>query len=173
MEKWLYRLSILITMIGLAVSIYMTIYKLTNNDSMCIGNGGCSIVNESVYAEIYGIPVAAFGVFGYLAIMSILILEKKAGPSIALRASAFFEQNATMLTFGLTLIGFLFTLYLIYLELFVIKAICPFCVTSQVSMTLLFILSVIRLIQQPLLDKDDDSTTAEINSTIGTEGINI
>jgi uncharacterized membrane protein len=132
---------------------------------MCVGNGGCSIVNQSVYSEIYGIPVAVFGIFGNLAIMAMLILEKK--------ASDFFKKNATMLTFGLTLIGFLFTLYLIYLELFVIKAICPFCVTSQISMTILFILSVIRLIQQPALDEDDDSTAVETNPDTGLEGINI
>ena len=89
MEKWLYRASIIITVIGLAVSIYMTIFKLTDNESMCIGNGGCSIVNNSPYAVIYGIPVAAFGVGGYLAILLVLIFEKKAGQ--------FFEKNATML----------------------------------------------------------------------------
>ena len=142
MEKWLYRASIVITLIGLAVSIYMTIFKLTDNESMCIGNGGCSIVNNSPYAVIYGIPVAAFGVGGYLAILVVIILETKAGN--------FFKQNATMFTFGLTLIGFLFTLYLIYLEIFVIKALCPFCLTSQAAMTVLFILSIIRLVKQPL-----------------------
>jgi uncharacterized membrane protein len=142
MEKWLYRASIVITLIGLAVSIYMTIFKLTGNETMCIGNGGCSVVNNSPYAVINGIPVAVFGIVGYLAILAVLILEKKAGK--------FFKQNATMLNFGLTLIGFLFTLYLIYLEIFVIKALCPFCLTSQIAMTILFIISVIRLVQQPL-----------------------
>ncbi len=142
MEKWLYRASIVITLIGLAVSIYMTIFKITDNESMCIGNGGCSIVNNSPYADIYGIPVAAFGVGGYLAILVILILEKKAGN--------FFKQNATMMNFGLGLIGFLFTVYLIYLEIFVIKALCPFCLASQAAMTVLFILFIIRLVKQPV-----------------------
>jgi uncharacterized membrane protein len=141
MEKWLYRASIILTLIGLAVSIYMTVFKLTGNEKMCIGNGGCSVVNDSPYAVIYGIPVAAFGVGGYLAILAVLIVEKK---------SNLLKQNATLITFGLTLIGFLFTLYLIYLEIFVIKALCPFCLTSQIAMTILFILSVIRLVQQPL-----------------------
>ena len=141
MEKWLYRASIILTLIGLAVSIYMTVFKLTDNETMCIGNGGCSIVNDSPYAVIYGIPVAAFGVGGYLAILAVLIVEKK---------NNLLKQNTTLITFGLTLIGFLFTLYLIYLEIFVIKALCPFCVTSQIAMTILFTLSVIRLVQQPL-----------------------
>lgn len=142
MEKWLYRLSILAAVVGMAVGAYMTIYKLTDNSSMCLGSGGCDIVNNSVYSEIYGIPMGVFGFSGNLAILIMLILEKKAGD--------FFKKNASMLTFGLALVGFLFVLYLIYLEFFVIKAICPFCVAAQVSMIILFIVSVIRLIQQPV-----------------------
>ena len=142
MDKKLYWASVVIAVIGLAVSIYMTIFKLTGNETMCVGNGGCSTVNASPYAEIQGIPVAAVGIFGYLAILAVLVLEIKGG--------RFFKKNATLLTFGLVLTGFLFTLYLIYLEIFIIKALCPFCLTSQIAMTILFILSVIRLVKQPL-----------------------
>ncbi len=53
-----------------------------------------------------------------------------------------------MLVFGLALTGFLFTLWLIYVEVVLIKAICPFCLTSQAAMTLIFILSIIRLVRQ-------------------------
>jgi uncharacterized membrane protein len=142
MDKKMYWASIIITLIGLAVSVYMTIFKLTDNSTMCLGSGGCSTINDSPYAEIYGIPVAAVGVGGYLAILALLVLEVKGG--------RFFERNATLINFGLALTGFLFTLYLVYLEIFVIKALCPFCVTSQVAMTILFILTVIRLLKQPL-----------------------
>lgn len=141
MEKWLYRASIVITLIGLAAAIYTSIIKLTGNKIMCIGGGGCNVVAESPYSMVYGIPVALIGVVGYLAILLVLILEKKAG--------ALFNQNATLVNFGLTLIGFLFTLYLIYLEIFVIKALCEFCVISQIAMTILFVISVIRLVKQP------------------------
>ena len=150
MEKWLYRASVLITIIGLAVSIYMTVFKLTGNEKMCVGSGGCTTVNNSPYSEVYGIPVAVFGVGGYLAILAVLLLEKENGKFLKQNATKFLEQNATLITFGLTLIGFLFTLYLVYLEIFVIKALCPFCLTSQIAMTILFILSVVRLVQQPL-----------------------
>ncbi len=142
MDKWLYRASIVFTLIGLAAAIYTSIMKVTGSTTMCIGNGGCLVTLNSPYGQIYGIPVAFIGVAGYLAILAVLILEKKAG--------TFFKQNASMITFGMVLLGFLFTLYLIYLEIFVIKDLCPFCVTSQVAMTFLFILSVIRLIKQPL-----------------------
>jgi len=141
MEKWLYRLSIVAAVIGMAIGAYMAIYKITDNASMCLGSGGCDIVNHSVYSLIYGIPMGVFGFAGNAAILAMLVLEKKGGE--------YFKKNATMLTFGMALTGFLFILYLVYLELFVIKAICPFCVAAQISMTVLFILSVIRLIQQP------------------------
>jgi uncharacterized membrane protein len=141
MNKWLYRISIALALLGLVVAIYMTIFKLTDNDKMCIGNGGCSKVNSSIYAEVYGIPVALFGVGGYAVIAALLFMEDR---------NQFLEQNGTMIVFGLALIGFLFTLYLIYVELALIHALCPFCVTSQITMTILFILSIIRLARQPI-----------------------
>ncbi len=141
MNKWLYRISIALALLGLAVSIYMTIFKLTDNEKMCIGNGGCSKVNSSIYAEVYGIPVALFGVGGYAVIAALLFAENR---------NKFLEQNGIMIVFGLALIGFLFTLYLIYVELALIHALCPFCVTSQTTMTILFILSIIRLARQPI-----------------------
>jgi len=143
MDRRLSRIEIALValaIIGLLVSIYMTIYKITSNDSMCIGSKDCSVVNQSRYAEIYGIPVAVFGILGYAAILTVLLLERNPG---------FFKQNATMLLFGLSLTGFLFTLYLIFLEIAIIKAYCPFCITSQAAMTLIFILSVVRVVRQP------------------------
>jgi uncharacterized membrane protein len=140
MEKRLSQLAIVLTIIGLLVSIYMTIYKITSNDSMCIGSGDCKTVNASRYAEVYGIPVAVLGVAGYSAILAVLLLERRPG---------FFQRNGTLLFFGLSLTGFLFTLYLIFVEVALIKAYCPFCLTSQTVMTLIFIISVIQLVRQP------------------------
>lgn len=134
-----------LAILGLLVSIYMTIFKLTNNEAMCIGSGGCSVVNASRYSEVNGIPVAVIGVGGYAAILALLFLERRPG---------FLQENGTMILFGVSLVGFLFTLYLIVVEVFFIKAYCPFCLTSQAVMTILFILSVIRLIRQPQLQED-------------------
>ena len=55
----------------------------------------------------------------------------------------------TLMIFGMALTGFIFTVWLIYVEVALLKAICPFCVTSQVAMTLIFIMAVIRLIKNP------------------------
>ena len=131
---------IALAIIGLLVSVYMTIYKITSNDNMCIGSKDCSVVNASRYSELYGIPVAVFGILGYAAILAVLLFERNPG---------FFKQNGTMLLFGLSLTGFLFTLYLIFLEIALIKAYCPFCIASQATMTIIFILAVIRVVRQP------------------------
>jgi uncharacterized membrane protein len=140
MDKWLYRISIILVVIGLIVSIYMTIYKVTSNDALCLGSGDCSTVNASRYSEVYGIPVATIGIAGYFAMLLIHWYEKR---------DKFFEKNGPMFLFGLALTGFLFTLYLIYVEFAILKALCPFCLASQSAMTLIFIIAIIRLVRQP------------------------
>jgi len=140
MDKWLYRISMILVVIGLAVSIYMTIYKATSNDALCLGSGDCSTVNASRYSEVYGIPVASVGIAGYLAILLVQWFERR---------DKFFEKNGPILIFGMALTGFLFTVYLIYVEFAILKALCPFCLTSQAAMTIIFIISIIRLVRQP------------------------
>jgi len=140
MDKRLSQVAIALTVLGLLVSIYMTVFKLTSNERMCVGSKDCSVVNASPYSEVNGIPVAVIGVGGYTALLAALLLERKPG---------FIQQNSAMIFFGLAVTGFLFTAYLIYVEVALIKAYCPFCITSQVTMTLLFILSVVRVVRQP------------------------
>jgi len=146
MEKWLNKVVLALVLIGLLVSIYMTIYKFSNNDAMCVGSGDCKTVNASRFSEVAvagtKIPVALIGVGGYAAILAMLLLEHRV---------EFLRKNGTMLLFGVTLLGFLFSMYLVFVEVAVLKAYCPFCVTSQVTMTLIFILSVIRLVREPQL----------------------
>jgi len=145
MDKRLKQVAIALTVLGLLVSIYMTIFKLTNNENMCIGSHGCSIVNASGYSSVRGIPVAVLGILGYSSILALFYLERKPG---------FFQANASMIQFAVTLTGFLFTVWLVFVEVALIKAYCPFCITSQISMTIIFILTVIRVIKQPLIQED-------------------
>jgi len=140
MDKWLYRISAILVVVGLLVSIYMTIYKVFSLEVMCLGSGDCSTVNASRYSEVYGIPVATVGIAGYFAILLVHWYERR---------DKFFEKNGLMLIFGLALTGFLFTVYLIYVEFAILDAFCPFCLTSQAAMTIIFTISTIRLIRQP------------------------
>jgi uncharacterized membrane protein len=138
--KKLYWALMISAIAGMAISVYMVIFKVYSIEAMCLGNGGCSTVNASPYSEIYGIPVAAVGFIGYLAILVTLILENYV---------SFFEENGPLLEFGMGLAGVVYSAYLTYLEFYVIHAICPFCVASAIAITLCFIIALIRLIKQP------------------------
>lgn len=131
--------TMVLAILGAVDAIYLYIYKLTGNPQMCLGNGGCHNVNFSPYSEINGIPVSIFGLAAYLAIICILILEAR------LKLA---KENGPLAIFGISLGGVAFTAYLTYLEIYVINAICPFCVASAVIITLIFILAIIRLVKQ-------------------------
>ncbi len=137
-----YWVTFVLACLGLLDSTYLLIYKLTNNPTMCLGAGGCHNVNFSPYAEIGGIPVSVFGMAAYIVIAGILLLE----PRLKIA-----QENGSLAVFGISLAGVAFTAYLTWLEIYVIHAICPFCVASAVIISLIFILAIIRLIRQPAL----------------------
>ena len=119
-------LSLIYILIGLADSIYLTWLKFAN--TIC-GIGECDLVNASQYSELFGIPIALFGAGTYLVLL-VLVLMKD-------RVRVLYEYG-TVAFFGITLIGFLYSSYLTYIELSVLDAICPFCVLSAIMMFLLF-----------------------------------
>lgn len=139
--KTLRKIAITAAVLGIIDSIYLWIIKLTNNKALCIqGVGDCWSVNTSIYSEIYGIPVSVLGLLMFTAVLGLWILLPK---------NPFFRQYAPILNFGLSLVGVIFSAYLTYLEIAVIKAICPFCVISAILVTILFVVSLIQLFQTP------------------------
>ena len=138
MDKKLYWGAIFSSIAGIAISIYMTIYKLTDNNAMCLGNGGCGTVNASKYSEIYGIPLGVIGFAGYAAILLVLWLEKR---------HPLLKEYGNMLAMGMGFAGFIYSIYLTYLEIYVIRAICPFCVASAIAITLCFVFTFIRFVR--------------------------
>ena len=132
--NWL--LSLGLAVLGLGVSIYLSWIKLTGNTASCGPIGDCESVNNSRYAEIGGIPIALFGALGYLALLAALVVERRwRGLS----------EPARMAEFGVSLVGTLYSAYLTYIEVAVLKAICPYCVISALAMTLFLVLCVLRL----------------------------
>ncbi len=129
---------IILSILGALDALYLLIYKITGNNQMCLGNGGCHNVNFSSYSEIYGIPVSLLGLVAYLVIIAVVFLESRL---------QFAEENGPLAVFGISLVGVAFSAYLTYLEFFVIHAVCPFCITSAIVITLIFILAVIRLVK--------------------------
>jgi uncharacterized membrane protein len=134
-----YWATFILACLGVLDATYLLVYKLTNNNAMCLGNGGCHDVNFSPYSEIGGIPVSLFGIVTFVVIAGILLLEPRF--KIA-------NENGSLVIFGISLAGVAFTAYLTWLEIYVIHAICPFCVASAVIIALIFILAIFRLINQ-------------------------
>jgi uncharacterized membrane protein len=126
----------ILAILGLADAGYLSWIKLANAVAACSGIGDCASVNSSRYAEMWGIPVALFGVATYLVILALLVVEGR------------WTQNFYLFrlgVFGVTLVGTLYSAYLTYVEVAILRAICPYCVISAVLVTALFVLSIIRL----------------------------
>lgn len=122
---------------GILDAGYLSYVHLTQVPIYCTpGLGHCETVNSSPYALLYGIPVAYLGLLSYLAILFLLFFGEKI---------KFLKPYALYLVFGLSAFGFLFSLYLTYLEIWVIKAICQWCVTSAILMTVILICATIRV----------------------------
>jgi len=134
--KWA---MIALSVLGTLDAIYLLVLKYTQSEAMCVGNHGCITVNNSQYSVIYGIPVSVFGILAYIAIAALVLLESHI---------QFVHENGPLADFGISLGGVVFSAYLTYLEFYVIHAVCPFCVTSAITITVIFILAVIRLIKQ-------------------------
>ncbi len=129
--------TIMIAILGILDATYLTIIKFTDNKALCIqGIGDCWTVNNSSYSEWNGIPISIFGILAYLSIILILTLQNRV---------KFLVDFGSIFVFGIALIGFLFSIYLTYLQFAVIKAVCPFCIISATTMTIVFFLSLIRL----------------------------
>ena len=127
------RAAAALTLAGVAIAGYLTYIHYAGIDPAC-STGGCEKVQSSQYSELVGIPVALLGLIGYVSIGIALVVPGEAG-----RAAAAF----------LALIGFGYSAYLTYLELFEIDAICQWCVASAVVMTALAATTTVRWVRAP------------------------
>jgi uncharacterized membrane protein len=118
--------------LGVGVATYIAISESGGGSPVCLAGGsGCRTVAESTYSHVAGVNIAIFGAVGYLLLL----------------ATAFFAND--LVRFGgfvLSLGGFGYSIFLTYIEIFKIEAICQWCVASAVVMTILFLLSATRLI---------------------------
>lgn len=131
-EGTLRRIIAFVAALGIGVATYITIADSGGGAPTCLaGGGGCETVANSSYSHIAGVNVAVFGIVGY----------------VLLLASAFIVNDAARFGgFAVALGGFGFSVYLTYLEIFKIEAICQWCVASAVLMTILFLLNATRLV---------------------------
>lgn len=129
-------LEIVFALIGLADSAYLTWLKISGGLAACGGIGDCESVNASIYSQINGIPIALLGAGAYFAILVFLFLESR---------DDFIGDWSPMIVFGLSLTGTLYSIYLTYIEIAVLKAVCPYCVLSAIAILTIFVISIVRL----------------------------
>jgi uncharacterized membrane protein len=123
-----------LSLLGLFIAIYMYLYKIGAIGALACGSGGCETVQLSPQARFLGVEVALIGVIGYATIFAVAM----AGLQPRFSAAAWPGRLLFLLSAG----AVLFTAYLTWLELFVIHAICRWCVGSAVVILLIFVLSL-------------------------------
>jgi uncharacterized membrane protein len=127
--EWIFPLVVLA---GLAVAGYMTYIEVTGNEAVCGTVGDCNLVQQSEYAELFGvIPVGALGLVGYVLIFGAWWMSRRED-----------SDRAHVVLMGLLLGGVIFSAYLTFLEPFVIGASCAWCLTSAMVLLLLLWLEV-------------------------------
>jgi uncharacterized membrane protein len=120
-----------VALAGIAVAGYLTWVHFGDEAVACIAGGGCETVQESAYSEIAGIPVALLGLASY---------------SVALGLIAWDSPGARLGAATIALVGLLFSLYLLALQLFVIDAVCIWCLANDVLIApALAVLTALRL----------------------------
>ena len=128
----------LLSLIGLGVAGYMAYVETQQVQAVCGPVGDCNSVQQSEYARLFGlIPIGVVGVLGYLAILAAWAIYRLSPGRIG--------QWAGLALWAMTAGGVLFSIYLTFLEPFVIGATCAWCLSSAVIMTLLLILVTVRV----------------------------
>lgn len=125
-----------LSLVGIADSLYL-LYEHLGHEVVCLTDSGCSIVDASPYSEILGVPVSGIGLAAYvsLCVLAAWGLRKPRGQATWIPLGLF----------GISLTGLIYSVYLTYLELFVIYAVCSWCVVSAAVVSIIFALSLVAL----------------------------
>ena len=132
------NISFVVLALAIGISGYLSYLKLDNTPAVCLVGGAfdCGTVLNSSYSELAGIPIAWLGLAVNLIVTTLLLLENRV---------EFLREYGVTLVFGLVLFAFLFSVYLVYVQAAIIQAYCPWCLTHEALITILFALSIWRL----------------------------
>lgn len=129
--------SLGLTLIGIGDAGYLAWTKFTAVSIYCgPGSSACDAVSASIYGYLFGIPVSYLGLLTYLALAGLLLFET---------AHPLLKTNGPLLVFALALFGTLFSAYLQYTSIFILREICPYCVVNALTQLALLILAIFRL----------------------------
>ncbi len=141
---------IAIATVGLGVASYLTYVHYSGEPPLCsTTHNTCLKVQTSIYSELAGVPVALIGLIGYVTILGSLLIPE--------------NEESRFATMGLTVVGFGFSAYLTYRELFSLHEICEWCVSSAIMMSILACLGVFRFMRGEVLPPADARPTADLD----------
>lgn len=126
-----------LSLVGILIALYLTLYKMGVIGDLSCTLGSCETVNTSRWSTFLGLPVAAWGLAAYVALFALSLAgtaDRHAG-----------SQTISLLLVAIAAWSVLFSAWLTYLELFVIHAICIWCVTSAVVLVVILVVSVVDL----------------------------
>jgi uncharacterized membrane protein len=120
-----------VALAGIAVASYLTWAHYSDSAVICVRGGGCETVQRSSYSEVAGIPVAVLGLVAYATLLALVVWDSGA---------------ARLLAAAIALVAVLFSAYLLVVQLFVIDAVCVWCVGNDVLIApLLAVLTALQL----------------------------
>ena len=135
MTDRLRTVAIAISVVGIAIAGYLTYVHYAGISPVCEIAHGCEKVQTSEWSKVAGVPVAVLGLLGYVGILAALLIP---------------GETAATAAAGMALVGVGFSAYLTYREVFTIDAICIWCVASALLMTALVVITVARLLREPV-----------------------
>ena len=121
--------SVALCGLGIVVAGYLVTKRFTGGSLACTRWAQCDVVNNSVYSQIQGVPISVIGLAGYVVLLALAIA--------ALWTAGRTQRQILLVSFVLSLGGVGFSAYLTYLEIYVIGALCAWCVASAIIITLL------------------------------------
>jgi uncharacterized membrane protein len=127
--------SVVLSGLGVFISGYLVTKRFTGGSLACTRWAQCDVVNNSVYSQLYGVPVSVIGLAGYLLLLTLALA--------ALWTEERAQRWTLLLSFVLSLGGVGFSIYLTYLEIYVIEALCAWCVASAIVIALLAIVTAV------------------------------
>jgi len=131
-DRVVHRVLLVLSLTGIGIAGYLTYIHYRGFDPICAVGHGCEKVQNSEWAKLAGVPVPLIGLIGYVGILGSLLVR---------------GELARLATAGMAYVGFAFSLYLTYREVFTIEAICQWCVGSAIVMTLIAIFATVRVLR--------------------------
>ena len=155
----LVALILALSLLGLGIASYLT-YVHYNEEALVCTTGGCETVQQSEYSTIAGVPVALLGVAMFISVAALALVRLSRKPLLSF-------DVATIASWLLALTGIMYYVYLTYVEIFVLEAICQWCVASSVVTLAILLVESVHIWRVLDLEGEDNAADSADRSAPG------